>query len=294
MHLLTKLFIVLVSLLAVLLVPLVVVYAYNEDSFKAKYEQSDLQAKAANSRLQEQEVSFGARQAALQRDLDRRTAENEQLAAARDQALADLRQSQRDLAAIESQQGQVVADIATLSSALSVSQQILGNLLGEVQAARAQSLDSERRVVELDERLRELSAQLDVATAARRALAEELQQIRDELARAQEVNQRYAARHGPLEGETAATPPVPDRDLDAKVLNVQRGDQTLAEIDAGARDGIRKGWIMAIGRENRFIANLRIIEVDINRATGVVELEEPDLRGSVQPGDRVMARAGQT
>ena len=35
MHVLTKVFIVLVSLLAVMLVPLVVVYAYNENSFKA-------------------------------------------------------------------------------------------------------------------------------------------------------------------------------------------------------------------------------------------------------------------
>src|SRR5688572_12349172 len=37
-HVVTKIFIVLVSLLAVLLVPLVVVYAHNEDSYKAKYE----------------------------------------------------------------------------------------------------------------------------------------------------------------------------------------------------------------------------------------------------------------
>ena len=38
MHILTKIFVVLVSLLAVLLVPLVVVYAYNEDSYKAKHD----------------------------------------------------------------------------------------------------------------------------------------------------------------------------------------------------------------------------------------------------------------
>ena len=44
MHVLTKIFIVLVSLMAVLLVPLVVVYANNEDSFKAKYQAASAQA----------------------------------------------------------------------------------------------------------------------------------------------------------------------------------------------------------------------------------------------------------
>ena len=50
-HVLTKIFIVLVSLLALLLVPLVVVYAYNEDSFKAKYLGADAQAATAVDRL---------------------------------------------------------------------------------------------------------------------------------------------------------------------------------------------------------------------------------------------------
>ena len=46
MHILTKVFIVLVSMLAVLLVPLVVVYAHNEDSYKAKYEEAETLANA--------------------------------------------------------------------------------------------------------------------------------------------------------------------------------------------------------------------------------------------------------
>ena len=47
MHLLTKLFIVLVSLLAVMIVPLVAVNAVNEESFRGKYE-SAMQAKNAS------------------------------------------------------------------------------------------------------------------------------------------------------------------------------------------------------------------------------------------------------
>ena len=47
---------------------------------------------------------------------------------------------------------------------------------------------------------------------------------------------------------------------------------------------------MMIGRDGNFLGNLRIINVDINHATGVVELEDTSTRGQVEAGDRVYAR----
>ena len=63
MHVLTKIFIVLVSLLAVLIVPLVVVYAHNEDSFKAKYEAAAALAAAANQNLESEALTHADEQA---------------------------------------------------------------------------------------------------------------------------------------------------------------------------------------------------------------------------------------
>ncbi len=65
-HVLTKIFIVLVSLLALLLVPLVVVYAYNEDSFKAKYQVADAQAATAVDRLGAEQAVHAAEITRLQ------------------------------------------------------------------------------------------------------------------------------------------------------------------------------------------------------------------------------------
>ena len=66
----------------------------------------------------------------------------------------------------------------------------------------------------------------------------------------------------------------------------------MAEINAGSRDGVEEGWVMMVARGGNFLANLRIIAVDINRSTGVIELEDTSTRGEVQPGDRVLARSG--
>ncbi len=294
MHLLTKIFVVLVALLAVLLVPLVVVYSHNEDSFKKRFQEETARAAALAQKLNEEQVTFGARQSELEVALVQRTAENEQIARARDEALADVRELQRGVAQAESQQARISADLATLASAMASSQQIMEKLLTEVQTVRAHALDSERRVVDLDERLRDLTGQLEVAEAARRAMAEEVQQLKEELAQARGRVDLYAAKFGPIETEGQPTVELVDRDLAATVVEVRRGDQILAEINAGARDGMKKGWVLPISRDMKFIANLRIIEVDINRSTGVVELEDQQERGAVQRGDRVLAFAGKS
>jgi hypothetical protein len=66
-HVLTKLFIVLVSLLAVMMVPLVVVYAVNENSYKSKFQQAESNAYAKGEALKAAEARAGAEQSRLER-----------------------------------------------------------------------------------------------------------------------------------------------------------------------------------------------------------------------------------
>ena len=84
---------------------------------------------------------------------------------------------------------------------------------------------------------------------------------------------------------------IPDVSLTATIVKVERSNnRVLAEIDAGQRDGVKKDWIMTIGDGGSFKGNLRIIEVDINRATGEVTLEQG--RNAVQVGHKAVAVAG--
>ena len=77
------------------------------------------------------------------------------------------------------------------------------------------------------------------------------------------------------------------------VLDVSRGaDRVLVEVDAGSRDGVQEGWILTIGNEGTFIGKLRIIEVDINRSTGILSLENAS-RGKIEIGHRAYALMGQ-
>ncbi|MHC4306709.1 MAG: hypothetical protein ACYSW2_19850, partial [Planctomycetota bacterium] len=275
MHVLTKIFIVLVSLLAVLLVPLVVVYARNEDNFKARWAAAVDQAAVASQNVETSGITHAEERARLELQI---------------RELTDGRLD-GELAASRNQQGEIRADLATISSAVSAGQDLIESLLSEVRTMRSEALAAERRSVELDEALRDITGQLESAVAARRAVQEELQQLREEHARALERVAVYVEKYGRVELEGGPLPPAITVDLDATVVSVRRGaEQTLAEINAGSRDGVQEGWIMTIGRAGNFLGNLRIIAVDINNATGIVELEDPNGRGKVEAGDRVYAR----
>ena len=75
MHVLTKIFIVLVSLLAVALVPLVAVNARNEASFKGQLEDAKTKAAAAQSALAASESARQASEASWNAQVQARDSE---------------------------------------------------------------------------------------------------------------------------------------------------------------------------------------------------------------------------
>ncbi len=297
MHLLTKLFIVLVSLLAVMLTPLVAVNAMNERALNEKVAAAEQRAGAAIEQLDgEQQARMAeATQAAVQtKELELRIS---QLQKDYDSKVADARRLQGELADARSGQEDIRAKIAIMAQTQQAQQQLGQTLVDELRSLRTRAVDAERQAVDLEQELGVIRSQLEVAQAARRALQEEVQQLNEERDQAMDTIARYVAYIGELPsaraGAAAGYRPA-DRNLSASIVNVRRSeDSTLAEISAGSRDGVQEGWVLTIADGSRFVGNLRIIEVDVNRATGVVELEDAGSRGTVRAGQRAIARKGQ-
>lgn len=290
MHVLTKIFIVLVSLLAVLLVPLVVVYAHNENSYRTQYQQEREAASTANLLLTQERIASSSALVNKDRELDELSQSSDELKRGLGRSERENSELKRDLVLKDKLWASVDARLAVLASSGKSGQELNESLINETRSLRQDALQDAKRAVQLDESLRDVSAQLEVAVAARRAMHEELQQLREELAQAVNTARVFEEKYGRLEG--GPLPPAV-HDLDATVVNIRRGaEQILAEINAGSRDGVEEGWIMMVARGGNWLANLRIITVDINRSTGVIELEDTSSRGEVQPGDRVLARSG--
>jgi hypothetical protein len=198
-------------------------------------------------------------------------------------------QLRSQLAAAGATQQAVTNDIGSIKVALESGQQLTESLVNEIRELRSNAVALQRQTVELDEALRDVTSQLDVAEQARRALAEELARVKDENTKALTKLSAFYAKYGEIDDVRAGTfgddrGLRPDKNLTATVLRVERSSgRVLAEIDAGSRDGVKENWRMTIGDGGAFIANLQIINVDINRSTGVVSLEDKK-RGYVQVG----------
>ncbi len=301
MHILTKIFIVLTSLLSVALVPLVMLNTANEETFKKRWldEQAKVKeavfAKDAAQRLQEASSSSAmAESAALRTEIEKLKGE-----------LNTARESSLQISSVlAGQRGEL--DVLQASNRVLAESNKIGNettslFSKELADLRERLVAAQRDNVRLDEAVATLTSENEVFKASVRQLKEELRQTRDEKDRAQSRVSQYVAAVGDLPGGSApgatrdVVAKVPaDRSISASILGVTRGaDRTLAEINAGSRDGVQPGWTMMIADGNRFIGNLRITHVDVNRSVGVVELENPAERGEVKAGLRVMSRKGE-
>jgi hypothetical protein len=298
-HILTKILVVIVALLVTALVPLAAVSSTNQGVFKKQA--TDAQA-ALKTRESEGAVARDAYNASLAALQAKTSGLESQLRAAtmeRDKEMQMRADKERDVESMRLEVADLKGKVASFSANDELHIKLIDAMRQDIENARTQYLAAEKARVELQDSLARLQGDLDSEMAARRQLQEQLQRVSEEKERAMADVQRYAALHGsmaPRAGATgdAALPVVADRSLSATLVDVKREpDATLAEINAGSRDGVKEGWVMTIADGSNFVGNLRIVQVDVNRSVGVVELEDAATRGEVKAGHRAIARKGE-
>ena len=299
MHLLTKILVVLVAILVAALVPLAAVSSTNQAAFKQQAADAQAAARKSEAEVAVANDAYNASLAAVQAKIS--TIESRLSAASmeRDKEIQMRADKERELERVRIELADLKGQLAAASANDTLQTKLIDAMRQDIDNARTQYLAAEKARVELQDSIARLQGDLDSETAAKRQLQEQLQKVSEDKERAMADVQRYAALHGsasPRAGATAdsALPVVADRSLSATVIDVKREpDATLAEINAGSRDGIKEGWVMTIADGSNFIGNLRIVQVDVNRAVGIVELEDPDTRGEVKSGHRAIARKGE-
>ncbi len=293
MHILTKIFIVLVTLLAVAMVPLVATFTMNENSYRTKYRAADDQRRVATVRAQDAETSLAAQRMQLQQEIDTRQTTIDSLRSQSAQSLATISSLEARIGTLEAQVSQSNANLQTLSNASEVNSELKKRFVNENYTLREEVIDSERMVMEMEDQLEQARYEADEARRASQKSKEERYNMEKQLDALQTRIDAYVSKYGELEAVTAVeTGIAPDRTMTSTVLTVSRNnDDVLVEINSGSRDGVQEGWIMTVGEDGTFLGRLQIEEVDINRSIGRVTLEDAS-RGLVVPGSTVFAMKG--
>lgn len=293
MHILTKIFIVLVTLLAVAIVPLVATYTTNENSFRAMYNTADDQRRVSMTRATESEQALVAQRGQMQQEIDARESTISTQRTEQANVRANVESLNAQIGRLEARLAQSSANLQALSSASEVNSELKQRFVNENYDLRKEAIDSERMVMEMEDQLEQSRYQSEEADRAKRKAIEERHNMEKQLDALQARLDAYITKFGELEAFTIVDAGVaPDRTLSSVVLTVSRDfDDVLVEINVGSRDGVRKGWIMTVGSNGTFLGRLQIEQVDINRSVGRVTLEDAS-RGLVVPGSTVFAVKG--
>jgi hypothetical protein len=275
-HVLTKIFIVLVALLAVMLVPLVVVYAKNENNYKSRYERAEQLRAAAEAAADRAMISQNTEVGRRENTINSLRDEIAGLLRQVTEKNAQMARLESDLATSRQTLAQISGSISSIDSRLDAGQSLIEALVTEAGDMRERALAAERVNSQLETELREQGRNLEVAESAMRQLQVEVQRLGEANARQLETIGRYVQAHGPLgDGVRAGVVGAPriDRYVNTRVIDVRTENGVVyAEIEAGQRDGIKEGWELTLGDgEGGYLGRLRVVRVDLNRATGVAQ-----------------------
>ncbi len=158
---------------------------------------------------------------------------------------------------------------------------------------RNELVEAEKVVMEMEDKMEDATFAAKEAMRGKEKAEEERHNIEKQLDALQVKLDSYFSKYGALASTSVVDSGIaPDRTLTSTILTVSRNnDDVLVEINAGSRDGVKKGWIMTVGKDGTFLGRLQVEKVDINRSIGRVTLEDSS-RGLVVPGVTVSAVQG--
>lgn len=284
MHVVTKILVILAAILSVFLSALVISYSVNADRIVADYQNEQLRRAASEAAL----ATAAAQHAEeLDRVRKERDASNDKIASQNSmlsQLQLDSARLTKDKAVAEGQRDSQTSQIDQLNETVKTLTALIAGYRKEVTDSRTTELAVRKQSIELEDRISDLESQLEVATQARR-------QLEEQLAEARRAIETALANPG---GDAKSAQPFifSGGVISGRVDEVSTDPATgalLAKISVGTNDGVRPNMKMFISRGSDFVANLIIIQADLNFSVGRVELLG---RTGFEPrnGDTVLSR----
>lgn len=283
MHFLTKVFVVVAAVLAILLSALSISVATNAkriaDDYnieRTRYAALEGSASTATAASKQEAIRLNAMVQQLQNQLSEQQGQISSLQAERSQLLVERDRAVSDRATTE-------AKIGELSELAKTQAQLITVYRDEATTLRRNELTFRQRSLEMEDRLSDIESQRDVLEQNYRALQEEIAQIRRE---ASTATASAGASGGDNRPFTYAGPIISGR-----VESVQRdaaSGKLLAKLSIGSNDRVAKNMQLRVIRGGEFIANVVVESTDLSFSIGAVDTLGRSVE--VREGDSVVSR----
>ncbi|MEM1330164.1 MAG: hypothetical protein AAGG07_06355 [Planctomycetota bacterium] len=277
MHIFTKVLVCFAAVLAILLSALTMTYAASSNAITADYKDAVAARSAMERSLEEQTRQLTQvlqdtelEQATLNSALAERDAQVRRLQSENVRLLGEKRAAEASRDSIENQ-------IAQLGETTQTQIALIESYRNEVGDLRSNELRFRNEKLQLEDRINDLESQREVLEQTTRALQEQLAELQTAISETNAI----ASGIGTESAATAIRGTVEEVSTDVS-------GRLLVKIDLGTNDSIRENMKLYVTRGGQFLANMTIIETDLNFAVG--ELDDLGLGTTVQAGDAVITR----
>jgi len=284
---LTKILIVLLTLSAILLCGIVVTYVANADNYKQKY-----------AALNSERDSLEKDKDSLNNQLKEKIQQKDDLEKSLNGQLSTLKTRADDLQAkintVERERSELLervngwASITKDFQATTEKQtQLLSTAQEDVKQLKTEEIKLSKELEQTSATLVEKTAIIEAAEAEKRRLIEEKADLQNQLDKAMQAGGKVAAAGTPVTQEKGYALPA---QTTAAVINLKAlisevdAKNSLATISIGSADGVKEGMKFHVTRGSEFVCDVLIVDVDTERAVGVLELVQ-SATGGPKVGD---------
>lgn len=275
---LTKAFVVLATILAVVMVTLTVSIVARVDDYRASY----AEVEAAKNAAIQQEVKARAE---MQQNLDAAAELRDKYKADLDSLAQQLKLARDD----DSAQAQNIADLmeqnARLAAAQASSAKLNDALATRVETLNAQLADATKTIGEEGSKYDQVTREFVALLAEKDRLENDFLRLREENVALQEQVASLEKKVDGFEASGAVFVGT-SQPIDGAVTQVDKvSDQlTLVQVNVGTRDNVANDMQFTIYRGDEYVGTIQIKRVDTDASVG-----ELTLGGNVRAGDRVQS-----
>ena len=284
---LTKILIVLLTISVIFLCGIVVTYVANADNYKQKY-----------ASLNSERDSLEKDKESLDNQLKEKIQQKDDLEKSLNGQLATLKTSADDLQAkintVERERAELLervngwASITKDFQATTEKQiQLLTTAQEDVKQLKSEQIKLSKELEQTSTTLVEKTAVIEAAETEKRRLIEEKADLQNQLDKTMKAGGKVAAAGTPVTQEKGYALPAQTTaaaiNLKALISEVD-AKNSLATVSIGSADGVKEGMKFHVTRGSEFVCNVLIVDVDTEKAVGVLELVQ-SATGGPKVGD---------
>jgi chromosome segregation ATPase len=260
---------------AIFLCGIVVTYIANANNYKEKY-----------TKLSSDRAALEQEKQSLSNQLKEKIQQKDDLEKSLDSQLASLKTKADDLqtkiTGIEREKAELLDRVNSWASITKDFQattdkqtQLLSTAQEDVKQLKAEQIKLSKELDQTSAAVVEKNALIDAAEAEKRRLIEEKADLQNRLDKLIQAGGKVTAAGAPVTQEKGNALPAQSTNetanLKAQISEVD-SKNSLATISIGSADGVKEGMKFHVTRGDEFICDVLIVNVDTEKAVGVLEL----------------------